>query len=102
MLRECPHTPEMVVVIRRSALADKCKQAEQKEEKSTSNAAGEDKAEVATEEDKAEVATEEDKADEATVEVAKAISECGGKCVKKNSHSIKPEQSKNPAKKKKQ
>ena len=56
--------------------------------------AEEDKAE----EDKAEETKEEDEAQEATKEVAKAISACGGKCAKKNSHAIEPEQSKKPAK----
>ena len=59
----------------------------------------EDEAEEVTE-DVTEEMAEGDKAEEATVEVVKAISAHRGKCVKKNSHAIEPDQSKKPAKKK--
>ena len=78
------------------------KKVNEKSKKMGDDLSEEDKAEEdkAEEDEAADDEAEEDKAEEATVEVAKAISECGGKYVKKNSHSIKSEQSKNPAKKK--
>ena len=72
---------EMATVAQRRALVDKCKQAEQEEDKATSDAQQKDIAE----EDKTEEAAEEDKEEEATVKVAKTISASGGKCAKKYS-----------------
>ena len=81
---------------------DKAEEDKAEEDEAADDEAEEDKAEEdeAEEDEVEEDEAEEDEAEEATVEVAKAISECGGKYVKKNSHSIKSEQSKNPAKKK--